>query len=136
MRLSVTRTAKICPIEIAANISPCVAGKIAQLHGRPLSQKLQPALPRLPRFGPPRFGRSRKRSSSGSTELPLGFLNSFPLCRHPLCNPGSNVGKSLCAHLPFLGLLGRCSFWRCPFDLRPSCELSCSHSGPTGCIDL
>jgi hypothetical protein len=35
MRLSVTRTAKICPIEIAANISACVAGKIAQLHGRP-----------------------------------------------------------------------------------------------------
>ena len=35
MRLSVTRTAKICPIEIAANISPCVVGKIAQLHSRP-----------------------------------------------------------------------------------------------------
>ena len=35
MRLSVTRTAKICPIEIAANISPCVTGKPAQLHSRP-----------------------------------------------------------------------------------------------------
>ena len=47
MRLSVTRTAKICPIEIAANISTCVTGKIAQLHSRPYSPKLQPALPRL-----------------------------------------------------------------------------------------
>ena len=45
MRLSVTRTAKICPIEIAANISACVTGKPAQLHGRPCSPKLQPALP-------------------------------------------------------------------------------------------
>jgi hypothetical protein len=35
MRLSVTRTAKICPIEIAANISACVSSKIAQLHVRP-----------------------------------------------------------------------------------------------------
>ena len=35
MRLSVTRTAKICPIEIAANISSCVTGKIAQLHSGP-----------------------------------------------------------------------------------------------------
>ena len=45
MRLSVTRTAKICPIEIAANISACVTGKPAQLHSRPCSPKLQPALP-------------------------------------------------------------------------------------------
>ncbi len=37
MRLSVTRTAKICPIEIAANISLCVTGKIAQIHSRPYS---------------------------------------------------------------------------------------------------
>jgi hypothetical protein len=35
MRLSVTRTAKICPIEIAANISACVTGKIASFHSRP-----------------------------------------------------------------------------------------------------
>jgi hypothetical protein len=35
MRLSVTRIAKICPIEIAANISPCVIGKIAQFLRRP-----------------------------------------------------------------------------------------------------
>jgi hypothetical protein len=35
MRLSVTRAAKICPTEIAANISPCVTGKIAQLLSRP-----------------------------------------------------------------------------------------------------
>jgi hypothetical protein len=35
MRLSVTRTAKICPIEIATNISSCGTSKIAQLHGRP-----------------------------------------------------------------------------------------------------
>ena len=35
MRLSVSRTAKICPIVIAANISPCVIGKIAQLLVRP-----------------------------------------------------------------------------------------------------
>ena len=37
MRLSVSRTAKICPAEIAANISRCVNGKIAQLHSRPYS---------------------------------------------------------------------------------------------------
>jgi hypothetical protein len=37
MRLSVTRTAKICPIEIAAIISACVTGKIAQVHSRPCS---------------------------------------------------------------------------------------------------
>ena len=37
MRLSVTRTAKICPIEIAANISSCVTGKPAQLHSPPCS---------------------------------------------------------------------------------------------------
>jgi hypothetical protein len=37
MRLSATRTAKICPIEIAANISPCVTGKMAQLHVLPHS---------------------------------------------------------------------------------------------------
>ncbi len=30
MRLSVTRTARICPSEIAANISGCVTGKVAQ----------------------------------------------------------------------------------------------------------
>jgi hypothetical protein len=35
MRLSVTRTAKIGPIEIAANMSPCVTAKIAQLLSRP-----------------------------------------------------------------------------------------------------
>src|ERR1035437_1437991 len=108
MRLSVTRTAKICPIEIAANISPCVTGKIAQLQGRPYSPKLQPALPRLLRFSPPRFGSSRKRSSSGSTELPFGLLNRFALCSHSLCHPGSDVGKSLCAHLPLLGCCCRC----------------------------
>ena len=28
MRLSVTRTARICPIEIAANISPCTTGNL------------------------------------------------------------------------------------------------------------
>ena len=37
MRLSVTRTAKIRPTEIAATISPCVTGKIAQLFSRPYS---------------------------------------------------------------------------------------------------
>jgi hypothetical protein len=41
MRLSVTSTAKICPIEIAANISPCVTGKIAQLHRRSSPKTLQ-----------------------------------------------------------------------------------------------
>jgi hypothetical protein len=35
MRLSVTKTAKTCPTEIAANISPCVTGKTAQLLSRP-----------------------------------------------------------------------------------------------------
>ena len=44
MRLRVTRTAKICPIEIAANISPCVTGKIAQLHSRPYSPDYKPIL--------------------------------------------------------------------------------------------
>ncbi len=121
---------------------------------------LQPALPRLLRFSPPCFGSSRKRSSSGSTEfplgllnrltfcpsccpsllqrlspsgghLPLGFLNRFPLCRHPLCNPGSNVGKSLGAHLP-LGLL--CGFSRGsgPSNLRPPCSDGSSNSS-TAC---
>jgi len=135
MRLSVTRTAKICPIEIAANISACVTGKPAQLHGRPYSPKLPPALAGLLRFRPSRLGRSRNRSSPGSTPLYLGLLNSFPLCRHSLCNPGSNVGKSLGAHFPLLlrwGYCGRC----CPFDLRPSCLLSRSHSGPGGSTEL
>ena len=127
MRLSVTRTAKICPIEIAANISACVTGKPAQLHGRPYSPKLQRRLPRLPRFGPPRFGSSRQSSSPGSTEFPLGLLCRFSLCGHPFCNPGSNVGKSLSAHLPL---------WGCPFDLRPPCLLSCSHLGSGVCTEL
>ena len=47
MRLSVTRTAKICPIEIAANISPCVTGKIAQLHSRPYSPNYHRLFPAL-----------------------------------------------------------------------------------------
>ena len=106
MRLSVTRTAKICPIEIAANISACVTGKPAQLHGRSYSPKLQRRLPRPLCFRPSCFGSSRKRSSSGSTEFPLGLLNCFALCRHSLCNPGSNVGKSLGAHLPLCLLHG------------------------------
>jgi hypothetical protein len=135
MRLSVTRTAKTCPIEIAANISPCVTGKPAQLHGRPYSPKLPPALAGLLRFRPSRLGRSRNRNSPGSTPLYLGLLNRLPLCRHPLCNPGSNVGESLGAHLP-LGFLCRLSFWCGPFDLRPSCLLSRSHSGPTGSTEL
>jgi hypothetical protein len=89
--LSVTRTAKICPIEIAANISPCVTGKIAQLHVRPYSPKLQSCLPRRFRLGPPRFGSSRKGSPSSSTEFPLGLLSRFAFrlsdlrrqsCRH------------------------------------------------------
>ena len=107
MRLSVTKTAKICPIEIAANISACVTGKPAQLHDRPYSPKLQPALPHLLRFSPPRLGSSRNSSSSGSAHFPLGFLNCFALCRHPLSNPGSNVGKS--GSTDFALLLGRFS---------------------------
>ena len=35
MRLSVTRMAKICLIEIEASISLCVTGKITQLRSRP-----------------------------------------------------------------------------------------------------
>jgi hypothetical protein len=135
MRLSVARTAKICPIEIAANISACVTGKPAQLHGRPYSPKLPPALAGLLRFRPSRLGRSRNRSSPGSTPLYLGLLNSFPLCRHSLCNPGSNVGKSLGAHLPS-GFLCRLCGWRCPFDPRPSCLLSRSHLGSGGCTEF
>jgi hypothetical protein len=45
MRLSVSRTAKICPIEIAANISRCATGKIAQLHSRPYSPHYNPLYP-------------------------------------------------------------------------------------------
>lgn len=45
MRLSVSRTAKICPIEITANISRCVNDKIAQLHSRPYSPNYQRLFP-------------------------------------------------------------------------------------------
>src|ERR1035438_5774956 len=46
------------------------------------TQKLQSRLPRLLRFGPSRFGSSRKRSPSGSSKLPLGLLRRFSLwCR-------------------------------------------------------
>ena len=89
--------------------------------------KLQPALPGLLRFGPSRLGRSRNRSSPGSTPLHLGLLNSFALCGHSLCNPGSNVGKSLGAHLPL---------WAGPFDLRPSCSGGSSNSSTAGSTDL
>jgi len=92
MRLSVTRTAKICPIEIAANISACVTGKPAQLHRRPYSPKLQPALPRCLHLGPSCFGRSSKGSSGSSRKLLLRLLNRFAFCCHSLCNPGPNVG--------------------------------------------
>ena len=41
----VTRTAKICPIEIVANISPCVTGKIAQLLSLPYSPDYRVGFP-------------------------------------------------------------------------------------------
>ena len=78
----------------------------------------------------------RPSPSRGHLPFLLGFLNSFPLSGHPLCDPGSNVGKSLCAHLSFLGFLCRCSICRRPFDFRPSCLLSCSHLGPGSCTEL
>src|ERR1035437_7500030 len=65
--------------------------------------KSKRCLPRPVRFGPPRLGSSRKRSSSGSTEFLLRLLNRFALSGHSLGNPGSNVGQSLGAHLS-LGL--------------------------------
>jgi hypothetical protein len=46
------------------------------------------------------------------------------LCRHSLCNPGSNVGKSLGAHLP---LLCRFSCRGCSLNLCPPCDLSSTH---------
>ena len=37
--------------------------------------------------------------------LLLGLLNGFTLCGHSLGNPGTNIGKPLCTHLP----LGFCA---------------------------
>ena len=37
--------------------------------------------------------------SSGHLPLLLWLLNSLTLCSHPLCNPGTNIGQSFCAHL-------------------------------------
>jgi hypothetical protein len=45
MRLSVTSTAKICLIEIAANISSCATDKIAQVLSRPYSPNYSVVLP-------------------------------------------------------------------------------------------
>src|ERR1035437_3502326 len=105
------------------------------------NRQLQLGFPSSFGFGPPCLLSCPDVCQASRTDLLPGFLNEFgcrrfPLYSHPLCDPGPNVGKSLCAHFPFLGLIGRCSFWRCHFDLRPSCGLSCSPSGPTGCIDL
>jgi hypothetical protein len=74
------------------------------------NQQLQRRLPRLlrPELCPPRLGRSRNGSSPGRTHLPLfrWLLNRLTLRCHPLCDPGSNIGKSPGAELP-LGLLRR-----------------------------
>jgi hypothetical protein len=99
------------------------------------SRQLQLRLPSRLTFCPSCCPGTFQRPSPSGGHFPLGFLNYCPLCGHPLCNPGTNVGESRSRHLP-LGFLCGFSFWRCPFDLCPSCDLSCSHSGLTGCTDL
>jgi len=94
------------------------------------NKRSQPALPRLLRFSPPCFGSSRKRSSSGSTEFPLGLLNRLTFC--PSCCPSLLQRLSPSgAHLP-LGLL--CGFSRGsgPSNLRPPCSDGSSNSS-TAC---
>ena len=68
MRLSVTRTAKICPIEIAANISACVIGtlRLWTVSGRREELKL---------------GRLRR---SFSSEIPPVHTTSLYGCPHKL----------------------------------------------------
>lgn len=102
-----------------------------QLHLRP---------PRSFGFGPPCLLSCPDVCQASRTDLLPGFLNGFgcqrlTLCSHSLCNSGTNVGKSLGAHLP-LGFLCRFSSSRCPFNLRPSSLLSGTHSSPTRCADL
>jgi len=86
---------------------------------------------------PSRFPGTFQRPSPSGGHLPLllGFLNRFPLSRHSLRNPGSNIRNCLGAQL-LLGLLAGLSFRRCPFDLRPSCDLSLSHLGPGVCTEF
>ena len=98
---------------------------IAPYHAHQITTCSCPPL----RFSPSRLGRSRNRSSPGSTPLNPGFPESFALCGHSLCNPGTDVGKSLGAQLPLPGCF-------CSLNPRPSCDLSRSHSGPAGCTDL
>ena len=101
------------------------------------SRQLQLRLPSSFCFCPSCCPGTFQRLSPSGGHLPFGLLNRFALCGHRLCNPGPNIGKPLCAHLPrLLGFLCRFSFWRRPFDLCPSCDLSRSHSGSSGCTDL
>lgn len=98
-------------------------------------QQLQRRLPRLLCVSPSRLHQRRHLllCSRRHPSFRCRFVCCLTLSRHPLCNPGSNVGKSFSAHLPLL--LWRLSFWRCPLDCCPSRFLGCSHSSSTGSTD-
>jgi len=99
------------------------------------AHRLPPALPRPLRFSPSRLGRSRNRSSPGSTPPNLGLLNSFASPSHPLCDPSPDSSKSLRDQLPLpfpiARLLGR--FLRCSgaFDPGPSCSRRSTNGSPS-----